>query len=67
MSETHTEWAVEHSQGVYTGDSWSPLTEKRAREWAEANRARDENRQAAYRGRTRLLRREVTEWVPADE
>lgn len=61
------EWAVRHAQGVYAGDYGRPLTEQQAREWAKENAARDERRRLDARGKTRLLRRLVTEWeeVPA--
>ena len=52
------EWTVRHSQGTHPG----PFTEQQARAWAADNIARDDRRQRAYRGKTRLLRRYVTEW-----
>lgn len=58
------EWTVGHSQGIHPG----PFDEQSARAWAADSIKRDETRQRAYRGKTRLLRRYVTEWeeVPLD-
>ena len=68
MNEEHTvekdvatmrvEWTVRHAQGTHPG----PFTEARAREWIANDIKSDENRQHAYRGKQRLLRRYVSEW-----
>jgi hypothetical protein len=62
-----TEWGVEHSQGLYAGEPWSPMTEERARAWAEQDLRRDANRRSEYRGKTRVVRRTVTDWTPAED
>lgn len=65
---TRTEYAVEHSQGMYRGDSFrNGLTLDAAREWAAENRRRDSTRQLAYRGKTRIVSRQVTGWAPVVE
>ena len=60
------EWAVRHAQGIYAG-SHRALTEKQAREWAKENRERDQRRRLEAQGRTRLLRRLVTDWEEVPE
>ncbi|WP_146843019.1 hypothetical protein [Cellulomonas composti] len=67
VGETVTEWGVEHSQGLVHEEYGTPYTEARARARAAEMIAGDERRQAAYRGKVRLMRREVTPWVVVED
>jgi len=58
---TTTEWGVRHSQGIRKETS-----ERAAREFAAAHEAGDQRRRPEARGKTRVVRREVTAWTEAE-